>query len=125
MAQDLWDLWRRNYGTARRNCGILQLARHGPLPRHTAASYQAGTPAHDGPHHSADVATAPRPLQTRRRARSPALARAGSVDLVVGRVELPPRSAPPGAPPGPQSRRTTPRPLAPASGYHSACKASH
>ncbi len=24
MAQVLWDLWRRNYGTARRNCGILQ-----------------------------------------------------------------------------------------------------
>ncbi len=25
MAQKLWDFRRRNYGTARRNCGILQL----------------------------------------------------------------------------------------------------
>jgi len=23
MAQELWDLWRRNCGIARRNCGIL------------------------------------------------------------------------------------------------------
>ena len=33
MAQVLWDLWRRNYGTGRRNYGILQLggARGSPV----------------------------------------------------------------------------------------------
>ena len=35
MAQELWDLWRKNCGIARRNCGILQ-----PAPSSQAAADQ-------------------------------------------------------------------------------------
>jgi len=41
MAQKLWDFRRRNYGTARRNCGILERV-HKPPSSQVSFSTQRG-----------------------------------------------------------------------------------